>query len=85
MEILVNFYIKVRALKLFSFMELLYAYQENRSTVAALYYLVQKIQGSLNNKKFVRGMFLDIDGTFENAYFGSMDAALRQVMSMELV
>jgi hypothetical protein len=30
----------------------------------------------LNQKQFALGVFLDIDGAFENASFGSMDAAI---------
>jgi hypothetical protein len=29
----------------------------------------------LNQKEFARGVFLDIDGAFDNVSFGSMDAA----------
>jgi hypothetical protein len=37
--------------------------------------LVEKIEGSLNQKEFALGVFLDIVGAFDNASFGSMDAA----------
>jgi hypothetical protein len=49
--------------------------QRGRSTEAALHDLVQKIEGSLNQNKFALGVFLDIDGAFDSASFGSMDAA----------
>jgi hypothetical protein len=52
-----------------------YAYQRAKSTDAALHNLVLKIEGSLNQKEFVLGVFLDIDGAFDNASFESMDAA----------
>jgi hypothetical protein len=64
-----------RPLKSFTLMEPQYAYQRSRSTVAALHHLVQKIEGSLNQREFALGVFLDIDGAFDNASFGSMDAA----------
>jgi hypothetical protein len=35
---------------------------------------VQTIEGSLNQKEFALGVFLDIDGAFD-ASFGSMDVA----------
>jgi hypothetical protein len=54
-------------------MESQYAYQRGRSTKTALHDLVQKIERSLNQKALV--LFLDIDGAFDNASFGSMDAA----------
>jgi hypothetical protein len=44
-----------------------YAYQKSRSTEAALQDLFQK--------EFVLRFFLDKDGTFEYAFFSSMDAA----------
>jgi hypothetical protein len=56
-------------------MESQYAYQRGRSTEAALHDLVQKIEGSLNLKKLALSVFLDMDGAFDNAFFGSMDAA----------
>jgi hypothetical protein len=46
-------------------MESQYAYQRGRSTEAALHDLVQKIEGSLKQKQFALGLFLDIDGAFE--------------------
>jgi hypothetical protein len=36
--------------------------------------IVQNIEGSLNHKEFALGVFLDIDGAFDNVSFGSMDA-----------
>jgi hypothetical protein len=52
-----------------------YAYQRSKSTEAALHNLAQKIEGSLNQKEFVLGVFLDINGAFDNASFRTMDAA----------
>jgi hypothetical protein len=52
-----------------------YAYQRSRSTEAALHDLVQKNKGSLNQKEFALYVFLDIHGAFDNASFGSVDAA----------
>jgi hypothetical protein len=48
-------------------MESQYAYQGGRSTEAALHDLVQNIEGSLHQKEFTLGVFLDIDGAFDNA------------------
>jgi hypothetical protein len=75
MERLVDSNIKAGPLKSFLLMESQCAYQRGRSTEAALHNLVQKIEGSLNQKEFAVGVFLDIDGSFDNAFFGSMDAA----------
>jgi hypothetical protein len=74
MERLVNSYIRAGPLKSFPLMESQYAYQRGRFTEAALHDLVQKIEGCLNQKEFALDVFLDIDGTFDNVFFGSMDA-----------
>jgi hypothetical protein len=74
MERLVDSYIRTGPLKSFPLMESQYAYQRGRFTEAALHDLVQKIEGSLNQKEFALDVFLDIDGTFDNVSFGSMDA-----------
>jgi hypothetical protein len=58
------------ALKSFPLMESHYGYQRGRSIEAAFHNLIQK--GSLNH---ALNVFLDIDGAFDNASFGSMDAA----------
>jgi hypothetical protein len=49
-------------------------YQRSKSTEASLHNIVQKIEESLNQKEFALGMFQDIDGAFDNAFFGSIDA-----------
>jgi hypothetical protein len=53
-------------------MESQYAYQRGRSIEAALYHLVEKIEGSLNQKEFALGEFLDIDGAFDIASYCSL-------------
>jgi hypothetical protein len=50
-------------------------YQRSRSTKAVLHDLVQKIEGSLNQKVVALSVFLDIYRAFDYASFGSMDAA----------
>jgi hypothetical protein len=67
MERLVDSYIRARTLKFFL--------QRSRSNEATIHDLVQKIEGSFNQKEFSLGVFLDIDGAFDNASFGSMDGA----------
>jgi hypothetical protein len=61
MERLMDSNIKAGPLKSFSLMESQYAYQRGRFTEAALHDLVQKIEGSLNQKEFAVGVFLDIN------------------------
>jgi hypothetical protein len=75
MEKLVDSYIRAGPFKSFPLMESQYAYKRHRSTEAALHDLFQKIEGSLNQKDSALGVFLDTDGAFDNASFGSMDAA----------
>jgi hypothetical protein len=71
----VDSYIRAGPLKSFPLMESQYAYQRGRSTEAAFHYLVQQIEGSLNQKECALGMFLDIDRAFDYASLDSMDAA----------
>jgi hypothetical protein len=75
MERMVDSYIRARPLKSSPLMKSQYAYQRGRFTEAALHDLIQKIEGSLNEKEFVLGVFMDINGAFDNAFFASMDAA----------
>jgi hypothetical protein len=72
---LVDSYIRAGPVNSFLLMASQYAYQRGRSTEAALHDLVQEIEESLNQKEFALGVFLDIDAAFENASFGSIDAA----------
>jgi hypothetical protein len=75
MERLVDSYIRAGLLKSFPLMESQYTYHRDRSTEAAFHDLVQKIVRSWNQKEFALGVFLDIDGAFDNASFGSINAA----------
>jgi hypothetical protein len=71
---LTSFFLKtIRAgpLKSFPLMESQYAYQRGRSTKDSLHDPVQKIEGSLNQKGFALGVFLDRDGAFDNWLNGS--------------
>jgi hypothetical protein len=61
MERLVDSYIRAGPLKSFP--------------LRLLFTILFKREGSLNQKEFALGVFLDIDGAFDNASFGSMDAA----------
>jgi hypothetical protein len=74
MERLVDSYIRAGPLRSFPLMESQYTYQRGRFNEPALHDLVQKIERSLNHKKFALGVFLDIDRAFDNASLGSMDA-----------
>jgi hypothetical protein len=51
------------------------AYLKGKSTETALHDLVYKIDGSLAEKEFALGVFLDVEGAFDNTSFDSMDDA----------
>jgi hypothetical protein len=42
----------------------------------ALHDIVYKIDGSLAQKEFALGVFLDVEGAFDNIYFESIDDAV---------
>jgi hypothetical protein len=50
-----------------------HAYLKGKSTETALHYLVHKIDGSLAQKEIVLGVFIDVEGSFDNTSFESMD------------
>jgi hypothetical protein len=52
-----------------------HAYLKGRSTETALHDLVYKIDGSLAQKELALGVFLDLEGAFDNTSFESMDDA----------
>jgi hypothetical protein len=54
---------------------ILHAYLKEKSTETALHDLVYKIDGSLAQKEFALGVFLDVEGAFDNTSFESMDDA----------
>jgi len=54
-----------------------HAYQAGKSTDSALHILVGRIERALNNKKYALGVFLDIEGAFNNASPGSLLHILR--------
>lgn len=53
-----------------------YAYQAGKSTVTALHHLVTRLEEAVNNGQFALTVFMDIEGAFSNATFGSMTAAM---------
>jgi hypothetical protein len=50
-----------------------HAYLKGKSTKTALH--VYKIDGSLAQKEFALGVFLDVEGAFDNTSFETMDDA----------
>jgi len=49
-----------------------HAYKAGKSTDSALHILVGRIEMALNNKEYALGVFLDIEGAFNNASPGSL-------------
>jgi hypothetical protein len=52
-----------------------HTYLKGKSTETALHDLVYKIDGSLAQKEFTLGVYLDVDGAFDNTLFESIDDA----------
>jgi hypothetical protein len=52
-----------------------HAYLKGKSTEIALHDLVYKIDGSLAQKEFALGVFLDVEGVFDNISFEVIDYA----------
>jgi hypothetical protein len=53
-----------------------HAYQAGKSTETALHQLVVQVEKVLNQKETALGVFLDIDGAFNNTSYDSISAAL---------
>jgi hypothetical protein len=75
MERLVDLQIQEGTLKDYPFNPMQHAYLKGKSTETALHDLVYKIDGSLAQKEFALGVFLDNEGAFDNTSFESMDDA----------
>jgi hypothetical protein len=71
MERLVDLHIEEGPLKYYP----LNVYLKVKSTETALHDLVYKINGSLAQKEFALGVFLAVEGAFDNTSFESMDDA----------
>ncbi|XP_011313404.1 uncharacterized protein [Fopius arisanus] len=52
-----------------------HAYQVGRSTETALHRLVGKIEGAKARKEATLGVFIDIEGAFDNTFFSTMEKA----------
>jgi hypothetical protein len=72
MEKLVDLHIKEEPLKDYPLNPMQHAYLKGKSTETALVY---KVAGSLAQKEFALGVFLDVEGAFCNSSFESMDDA----------
>jgi hypothetical protein len=73
MERLVDLHVKEGPLKDYPLNPMQHAYLKSKSTETALNDLVYKIDGSLAQKKFALGVFLDVERAFDNTSFESMD------------
>jgi hypothetical protein len=70
-----DLHIKEGPLKDYLLNPMQYAYLKGKSTETALHDLVYKIYGSLAQKEFALGVFLDVEGAVDNTSFESMDDA----------
>lgn len=52
-----------------------HAYQKGKSVETALHQLVVKIEKALDNKMFALGIFMDIEGAFDNTSYNSIKKA----------
>jgi hypothetical protein len=75
MKRLVDPHINEGPLKDYPLNPMQHAYLKGKSTETALHDLVYKIDGSLAKKEFAWGVFLDVEGAFDNTSFESMDEA----------
>jgi hypothetical protein len=73
MERLMDLHIKEGPLKDYPMNPIQHAYLKGKSIENALN--VYKIDGSLAQKEFPLGVFLDLEGAFDNTFFESMDDA----------
>lgn len=55
-----------------------HAYQAGKSVETALHDLVYKIEGTLEHKQLAQGIFIDIEGAFDNATYESMYKAVEK-------
>lgn len=55
-----------------------YAYRAGRSVETALHHLVNRIDGVLERRQSALGVFIDIEGAFDNTSFNSMCQALER-------
>ena len=55
-----------------------FAYKQGHSTEAALHAVVRGIEQSCFNKQFALGLFLDIEGAFNNVSFRAVETALQE-------
>ena len=79
MERLVDRFLREETLQRLPLHNQQHAYRAGRSTESALHSLVQKIEKSFMKKEFSLGVFLDIEGAFNNAPFESIvDSLVRR-------
>jgi hypothetical protein len=70
MERLMDLHIKEGPLKDYPLKPMQHAYLKGKSTETALHDLVYKIDGSVAQKEFALGVFLDVEGAFDNTSLG---------------
>ena len=75
LERLVDRHFRDNSLKTFPLHARQHAYQRGKSVETALHEVVFRIEKALSHNEFALGMFMDIEGAFDNATFESMCVA----------
>lgn len=78
LERLVELHIRTRSLSEHPLSLRQHAYQRGKSCETALQHLVGRIECAMEQKKYAMGIFVDIEGAFDNATFDGMCEAARQ-------
>jgi len=73
-ERLIDRYIRDSVLSVHPLQKNQHAYQAGRSTETALHSLVTKIERTLERQEYALGVFLDIEGAFDNASVQSLQS-----------
>ena len=76
LEKLVDRFIRERSPSCEPFSKYQHAYQSGKSCQTALHEIVSRVEKSLNNKEIALGVFLDIEGAFDNTSYKSINEAL---------
>ena len=54
-----------------------FGFRKRKSTEAAIHRLTRKIEDAIQNRQFGLGVFLDIEGAFDNVKYSSIYKAMR--------
>ena len=78
LERIVDRYLRDTVLKIYPLHKNQHAYQAGKSTESALHHVVARIERAISKKQFALGIFMDIEGAFDNAPFVAIKNALQE-------